>query len=183
MDMTAPWRISNVRASTGSFSYHNGPDGALYAPDTCAELTTPALAIPAGATLAYDARYNLELNWDGVVVEISTDGGASWADLPPDGGYPATLSATGNPPINACGYAATQGAYTGSSNDAFLPKTTNLAAYAGSNVRIRWRFSSDPGAEEEGFYLDNVRILGGLDPDLVLRSGFEADDLGATTCN
>ena len=56
-----------------------------------------------------------------------------------------------------------------SNNDALTPWTqysSNLSpAYDGKTVRIRWRFTSDPGAEFEGFYLDtssvtNVRLAG-----------------------
>jgi hypothetical protein len=182
MNMQGVWRITNTQASTGIHSYHNAGDTGTYTADTCAAITTPPIQIPAGATLQYDARFDLELNWDGVIVEISTNGGATWADLPPTGGYPSTLSQTGNPPINACGYASTQGAYTGSSGGVFQAKSSSLAAFAGQTVQIRWRFTSDPGSEEAGFYLDNVRIPGvGPDPSLIMASGFE-DGEGPTSC-
>ncbi|MEO6595573.1 MAG: S8 family serine peptidase, partial [Planctomycetota bacterium] len=185
MTMESPWRISNTRASTGSFSYHNAGDGQTYLANTCAAITSPPFVVPNGASLTYDARYNLEVNWDGVVVEISSDGGATWSDLPPDGGYPATLSATGSPPVNACGYAATHGAFTGSSLTLFQAKTTNLAAFANRAVMVRWRFTSDPGSEEEGFYLDNVRVNGTgpvPDPGRIFGSSFEELE-GPTSCN
>ncbi len=184
MTMQSPWRITNTRASTGTFSYHNAGDGQNYLANTCASMSTPPFIVPAGATLNYAARYNLEQDWDGVVVEISTNGGASWADLPPNGGYPGTLSMTQNPPVNACGYPATQGAFTGSSLTLFQEKATNLASFAGRAVMIRWRFTSDPGSEEEGFYLDNVRVSGTstTDPDRIFGSSFEELE-GSTTCN
>jgi len=184
MTMQSPWRITNTRASTGTFSYHNAGDGQNYLANTCASLSTPPFVVPVGATLNYAARYNLELNWDGVVVEISTNGGATWSDLPPDGGYPGTLSETLNPPINACGYPFTQGAFTGSSLTLFQEKTNNLASFAGRAVMIRWRFTSDPGSEEEGFYLDNVRVSGTntTDPGRIFGSSFEELE-GPTTCN
>lgn len=133
----------------------------------------------AGSTLTYKARYNLELNWDGVVTEISTDGGNSWATLAPTGGFPSTLSQTGTPPVNACGYAATQAAFTGSSANAFNTFSSSLAAFAGQNVRVRWRFTSDPGSEEEGFYLDEVSVTNASTPgmclnnEVLLKDGFE----------
>src|SRR5690606_37419462 len=99
------------------------------------------------------ARYQMESQWDGVVMEISTDDGASWSDLAPTGGYPGNFSSTGNPPINACGYAASRGAFNGTTNGNFNSFNRSLAAYAGQTVRLRWRMSTDPGYEEEGFYL------------------------------
>lgn len=185
MTMGETWRISNTRASTGTFSYHNAGDGQSYLANICAAISTPPFTVPLGATLAYAARYNIEENWDGVVVEISTNGGATWTDLPPDGGYPATLSQTGSPPGNACGYVASQGAFTGSSATLFQEKTTNLAAFANRSVMIRWRFTSDSGAEEEGFYLDNVRVNGTpptADPARIFGSSYEELE-GPTTCN
>ncbi|HET7842923.1 MAG TPA: S8 family serine peptidase, partial [Xanthomonadales bacterium] len=159
------WNITNDRAFAGTLSYRNAPDGAgTYRADTCASLETPALQLQAGATLSYQARWNVEQNFDGVVTEISTDGGSTWADLPPSGGYPSSFSQTGNPPINACGFAASRGAYSGSSGGAFSARTSSLAAFAGQSVKLRWRFSSDPGAEEEGFYLDAVQVTNATVP-------------------
>jgi hypothetical protein len=179
MSMQGPWQITNVRASSGAFSYHNAADGQTYAPDTCAAITTIPVRVPPNGVLSYKARFNLEANWDGVVVEISTNGGASWADLPPAGGYPGTLSQTQNPPINACGYAATQGAFTGSSGGVFNTYTSNLTAFAGQTVLLRWRFTSDPGSEEEGFYLDEVSLPQTVPAGTLMISGFEDNDIGA----
>jgi hypothetical protein len=162
-----PWQVSNQQNHTagGSLAYHSGPDGSTYPPSTCGELTTPPIALQAGAPqLSYWARYDFELEWDGVVVEISTNGGSSWNDLPPTGGYPSTFAQTGNPPINACGYAATHGAFNGTPLTAWTKYTSDLTPYAGQTVQIRWRFSTDPGVELEGFYLDDVAITSAMAP-------------------
>ncbi len=177
LEMDAPWYLSNTNASAGTLSYRNSAPGSLlYSPDVCAAVTTPSLAITAGAMLSYKARFNLEQNWDGVIVEISTNNGATWAGLPPAAGYPGTLSATQG---NACGYPATQGAFTGSSANAFVTASSDLASFAGQNARIRWRFTADSGAEELGFFLDEVQITNSSTPaacsagDFVYRNGFE----------
>lgn len=168
MQADFPWQITSQQASNGTRSYHSAEDGGNYPPNTCARLMSPPLTIPANptpaASLVYQARYNLESNWDGVVVEISTDGGNNWADLPPTGGYPGNFSQTGNPPINACGYAASHGAFNGSSGGAFSNFSTDLSAYHGQTVLIRWSLSSDPGTEEEGYYLDQVQYKSVLVP-------------------
>ncbi len=181
MSMASPWRISNVRASTGTLSYHNANDNQTYTSDTCAAITSIPFTVPAGGTLQYAARYNLEQNWDGVVVEISTDNGATWTDLPPTGGYPSSFSQTGSPPVNACAFAATHGAFSGSSGGVFTNFSTSLASFAGQTVKVRWVFSSDPASEEEGFYLDNVQLpqAGNL-PDAMNRAGFEDSDVPPT---
>jgi hypothetical protein len=167
-----PWQIGVEHGHTGTHSYRNGPDFSPYSNLTCAALVTPPLALDANAELSYWARYNLEYQWDGVIVEISNDNGATWQDLPPAGGYPDTLAETqpsGQAPINQCGYPATKGAFTGPAgnppvtvdNHSLTPWTeykSSLAAFAGQTVKIRWRFTSDPATEFEGFFLDDVAV-------------------------
>jgi len=173
LTLEAPWQVTNVTASAGSYSYHNGSDAPPYLDNTCASIMTPSLAITAGATLSFQAKYDLEFQWDGVVQEISTDGGTTWVDLPPTGGYPSSFAQTTNPPVNACGYIASHGAFNGvttagsnadpgngTATAVFKPFTTSLASYAGQNVKIRWRFSSDPASGFSGFFLDQVQISG-----------------------
>jgi hypothetical protein len=82
---------------------------------------------------------------------------------------------TGSPPINACDYPSTQGAFTGTSTP-WTQFTHNLTPYAGQTVRIRWRLSSDPASEFEGFYLDDVAVTQAMTPsscgaDLRLAAG------------
>lgn len=73
MELGNPWYLSNSQFSAGALSYRNALPGALtYSPDTCAAITTPALAITAGASLSYKARFI----W-------SKTGMASWLKYPP----------------------------------------------------------------------------------------------------
>ncbi len=192
LSMQSPWQITRSAASDGDYSYHGAPDGRPYPDLSCAALVTPPLKLRANSTLAFKARYNLEFQWDGVVMEISDDDGTTWHDLPPLGGYPTTLAQTTNPPLNACGYAETQGAFSGVStansdaypdntatNAVFKPFAADLAAYAGRIVRIRWRMSSDAATAYSGFFLDEVAIgdgSGGSGPDdenTLFRDGFD----------
>jgi hypothetical protein len=46
----------------------------------------------------------------------------------------------------------------------FKPFTTSLASHVGQEVRIRWRFSSDPAAGFDGFFLDQVQVTGAAGP-------------------
>ena len=74
------WSVSDTANSTpaGRFSYHSAMRGSVvHGSQLCAALTTPPLELLGGASLTYDASYNLEEGWDGVVVEISTDGGVA----------------------------------------------------------------------------------------------------------
>jgi len=110
-------------------------------------------------------------------MEISTDGGNTWNDLPPTGGYPSSFAQTLNPPVNTCAYPASHGAFNGVTTAGsnanpnnggvtavFKPFAADLAAYVGQTVQIRWRFSSDPAAGFDGFYLDQVQVTGAAGP-------------------
>lgn len=180
MSLGSPWSFSNNFASAGTFSYRNAADNVTnYSADTCASITSPVFNLPAGTSvLTFKARYNLEVNWDGVVLEAAENGGA-FAPVTPDGGYPSTFSQTGSPPVNACGYAASQGAFSGSTASAFQTFTRTFTGASPRTVQLRWRFSSDPGSEEAGFYLDEVRFTNASRPaacgpqDNVFANGFE----------
>ncbi len=181
MELEAPWQVSDEEVFSGIYHYKNAANGANYPNNTCAAMTSPIIDLQnANPTLSYQAKFDIEINWDGVVVEISTDGGSSWADLPPDGGYPSDFSMTQNPPINACGYPASQGAFGGNSAGLFQQFAHNLSAFAGQSVQIRWRFSSDGGAEENGFLLDDIEITDASRPGVcsltneIFMDGFES---------
>jgi hypothetical protein len=166
-----PWRVSNQQNHTsgGGFAYHSASDGQTYPSLTCAAATTPQIALQAGQapSLSYWERHNLEFQWDGVIVEISTNAGGSWTPSTPSAGYPDTLAQTGVPPANSCGYQSTQGAFTGPAAQTLTPWTQythDLTPYAGQTVMLRWRMSSDPAAEFEGFYLDDIAITKAMAP-------------------
>lgn len=178
------WGISNQFASSGSRSYHTGGQAFNHGDMQCTSIETPALTVPANGELSFMARYNLEYQWDGVVTEISTDGGTTWADLPPAGGYPTTFNTGTTGTINACGFPNGTGIYSGVTTAAsnadpnnnatpvFKPFRIALGSYVGQNVKIRWRLSSDPGLNYAGFFLDEVRMG---DYAILFRNGFDFD--------
>jgi len=186
--LESPWQITNTAASAGTFSYHNAGDNELYPAGACASIETPELTLQAGSTLSYKAQYDVEFEWDGVVTEISTDGGTTWNDLPPDGGYPSDFSQTQG---NGCNYPASQGAFNGVSTASdpanpnngvatpvFLDWSSSLSSYSGQTVKIRWRFTADGGAEFSGFWLDEIAIGNGSSSDTIFANGFETTSGG-----
>ena len=166
MNLTSVWSISAEQSSNGSLSYRSAIEGSnTYPANTCASMYSSTFTIPVSPasppSISYQARYNVEADWDGVVVEISTNGGASWVDLPPNGGYPNDFSSTQG---NSCNYAPSQGAFNGNSSGVFQPFAHDLSAFQGQTVQIRWNLSTDGGAEEEGFYLDQLNYNNILAP-------------------
>jgi hypothetical protein len=172
----------------GVYAYRNAGPGAgnTYAPNVCAEMQAPPLTVGATAVnLRYWERHQVEYHWDGIAVEYAVNGGA-WNDVPPPSNSTAagcavtddttgweTLGCTQEPPVNACGYPSTKNAFNGllaggtTCND--FATSTAVTPYAhrchpitglapDDTIQFRWRFTSDPGAEYAGFYLDDIAV-------------------------
>jgi choice-of-anchor B domain-containing protein len=165
----AAWDVTTARARTGSRSYFSG-----YASSDCLALALPPLTLTAGqaSTLSFWTVHDIETGWDGGVVEVSTNGGASWLPLTPTPGYPGAF----NNGTDACGYATGQGSFTGT-NLTWTPYSVSLAPYAGSTIGLRFNFSTDASINREGWYLDDLAVTHAQVPgpcasDLLFRDGF-----------
>ena len=117
--------------------------------------------MPTGATLSFHHDYDTETGFDGGVVEISTDG-VVWSDLGPhaiEGPYNGSISACCSSPIGG------RPAFTGSSGGYVRTRFT-LSAFAGSQVRVRFRMvtdsvrfrSTNPIVEGTGWWVDDVEL-------------------------
>ncbi len=88
-----------------------------------------------GPKLSFDYKYNTENNFDGVVLQYSTDDGTSWTDFDDWTGAGSTAGS------------------------AYLKGEYDLTFLAGeSSVMFRFFLSSDFIVTREGFAFDNVRI-------------------------
>ena len=134
----------------------------LYADDYPGVITdssvvmTNGVTIPANAFLHFAHAYGFEKpNFDGGVVEYSTDGGSSWLDAAPlffdNVGYSGTVnSLTGNP-------LAGRQAFVGDSHG-YVSSRFNLSLLSGQTVKFRWRMGLDNGGFDWGWWLDDIRI-------------------------
>ncbi len=109
--------------------------------------------------------YSTENSWDGGNVKISTDDGATWTVIIPDGGYPDdAIVGLGNEP----GYTANSGDWTLAVFD--------VSAYLGLTVKYRWHFGSDSSVNSyPGWYIDDVLIGFGPPPDYGALEGTVTD--------
>jgi len=108
------------------------------------------------ATLTFDTYYAIEEQWDFGFVQISTDGGATWTSLAND--YTTSdIVPEGHPDIvaNLPGFTG-----FGSGNMAF-----DLSGYVGSEVMIAFRYMTDWGYTEQGWFVDNIAINGQIVDD------------------
>lgn len=144
-----------------------------YGPSECGYIETPALPgalVDANPVLAFDHWYEIEslttsTTWDGGFVLASTDGGATWSELTPNGGYPRAVTSTGN--VDACkatygfGNGGVVGGVYGGDKQQFDPATFGLAGLAGAqDVRIRFVFASDGSVSYDGWFIKNVTVAG-----------------------
>lgn len=104
--------------------------------------------------LSFWHNYNTEDGWDGGMVEISTNAGASWADLGSqmtENGYNGNLGTGSNNPLGG------RNAYTGNSNG-WVKTTVSLLPYANQNALFRFRFGSDDNTTVTGWYIDDILL-------------------------
>ncbi|WP_169433308.1 T9SS-dependent M36 family metallopeptidase [Lewinella cohaerens] len=110
--------------------------------------------------LVFYHQYSTEVDTDGGVVEISINGGADWEDVGADNfienGYNSELASGSGNPLSG------RPAFSGASGGEFLRSVVDLTAYAGETVLIRFRFGSNDSNAREGWYVDDISLMGNL---------------------
>lgn len=156
------WHVSGEEFVSSPYAWFCGdPDGGTYRHSMDASLYSPQLLLGAGATLRFRHWAEMEYDgspgyeqyyWDGAVVELSSDGGASFFAIEPEGGYPYRI--TPNPASPFAGHRPCFGGTTGGWQQAVF----DLGAYAGDSVQIRFRFGTDRWLEYRGWFLDDIMV-------------------------
>ena len=167
------WHLDDYRNHTpgGSWCWKFGGSGAdKYAHYSHGALVTPELCLGPNATLTFWHYIRAELETgdyasDGGIVELSTDGGETWNQIAPQGGYPHRIypgTSTPIPPETPC-FAWTSG---------WTQVQFDLSSYEGP-ARIRFNFGSgEHFGTEEGWYVDDVVVT-----DDVAAVKIDDDDL------
>lgn len=188
LSLAGAWRVSNQQNHTtaGTYAYHNAEDGRHYPSGACYAATTLPIYLQPATTpiLSYWIRYDVDFYGDGLVTEISTNGGSTWAVLTPAEGYPHyMMDPTG------CGYGGGQACFNGPVLvDGWLTNwaqyTHDLSAYVGQSVMVRWNFSSNSGYEGEGVYLDDISVTNAtVNAGCPRRDGLIELDAASYTCS
>jgi Thermolysin metallopeptidase, alpha-helical domain len=112
-----------------------------------------SVTLPAGAYLHFAHAYGFENpNYDGGVLEYSTNAGGSWSDagsLFVANGYNGPLASSN--PLGA------RSAFRTDSHG-YISSRLNLASLADQSIRFRWRMGLDSVGADWGWWLDDVRI-------------------------
>ena len=156
------WSAASTAAQGGTYSAFAPDVGGVS--DQRLQLVN-AVGIPAsgvtGAQLTFWHRYNFEgsgaSNYDGGVLEISTDGGGVWVDAGShmdSGFYNGSISTFyGNPLAGRSAWVQTSPNYP-----FFYQSTVDLLSYAGQSVLVRFRQGDDNSGVGPGWWIDDVQI-------------------------
>lgn len=118
----------------------------------------------ASLELRFKSWYEIEKDYDYGYVQVSTDGGDTWTNLPslegtttntnPNSnnrgeGITCVSSAQGDP---SCGVVAYP-------EPAFITDRFNLNAFIGQDFILRWAYSTDPGLAMRGWVIDDIELV------------------------
>ena len=131
-----------VRPTTGDTAWMTGTSNA-----TTATLDLPLAHLTADAKLSFDLFIDTEDQWDPFSLQVSRDGGTTWASLP----YRLKDRDFRQQTIE--GPLAVSGLRRWMKAEAQVP--------AGDNLVIRWRHTTDNLYLGRGVYVDNIKLRGG----------------------
>jgi hypothetical protein len=133
------WFVETTSGSlSGTKRFAIGVLGSGYLDDTNASLTSPSFSLlgKSSATLSFYFKHKTEAQFDKLWVEVSTDGGGTWTQVGPT----RSSQSTGWPN--------------------WVLTSISLTPYVNkSNVRIRFRFTSDDSFTSWGAALDDVFVV------------------------
>jgi len=146
------WGTDNTQQHSGNYSFNESPYN-HYANNLTAIMTIASplnLSELSSCWLDYWARWDIESQWDFCQIEVSTNG-SSWT--PMEGLYTNAGSGIGVQPAGEPGYDGSQATW--------VHEMIDLDSYAGqSNLWFRFEFKSDGGVYGDGFFVDDIQLLG-----------------------
>jgi len=145
------WTVDNTVGS---------PPASLYSGsgDNLDRAIIQEVAVGAGL-LTFETQYVTEAGYDYGYVQVSTDGGETYESISCTDSIPAPLGP---------GFEGDSGGW--------IAETCDLSAFAGQTVLLSFRYVTDPGVIEAGFWIDNVDVDG-----TVLTAGTTLDGWSSMT--
>ncbi|MFO0589370.1 MAG: M36 family metallopeptidase [Polyangiaceae bacterium] len=154
---------SRIQDASGNYKWQ----GLDFGSQSDTSLTSADIQVSANGSFvftfehAFSFEKDATANWDGGVIEITTDGGTTWTDVsqytaPGYGGVIGTANNSGQNPLGGRqGYVGASANYP-----AMVPVTLNFgSALAGKTVKIRFRAGSDLASAAPGWTIDNLGVL------------------------
>lgn len=148
------WGISTTEFFSPSQSFTDSPSGnygnnqnksIILQSANSIDLTSTSLL---EANLTFQAKWDIENNYDYVQVEVSTNNGASWT--PQCGNY--TNTGVSTQPADG------QPLYDGIQSN-WIEESISLSDYLGQQILVRFQMVTDQSVNEDGFYFDDLKIV------------------------
>jgi hypothetical protein len=137
---------TGIAPPTGQYEWYSGQGNMIER-----TLERTVTEVPANAVLSFRTWFNIEQDWDYGWVEASTDG-VAWTKLTQLTALPSS-SATN---VNGSTKWEGAGAFTGTSNG-WQDARFSMGAFSGA-VHVRFRYSTDEGYNEQGWYVDDISL-------------------------
>ena len=123
------------------------------------------IAVPSGPDVKFRMwnNYIIEQDWDYGFVEVSTDGGATWAEqkvYDSTGKLVSTPDSYGDPNGRMKDYGGKKYGLTGDSGG-WRNDYVDLAPYAGQTIQLRLRYATDEAFLERGWFVDDLSLTNG----------------------
>lgn len=147
--------------ASGTNAYVTGLTTATYLPAAEIYLYTPNFNFSAAGayTLQFKTKFATEANYDGFIVEVSTNRGTSWTQLGNATSANWYNSTVAND-VGIGGFPPNTKFFSGTVST-FETKTFDVSSFAGqANVAFRFRFKADDTGELAGVAIDDFQITG-----------------------
>lgn len=166
MSPNPAWSVGGIGATWGStsadfFTGGRSQQASVAGSVTDQQLTSASITVPmddSSVNLTFRHRYELDQLLgncaDGGLIEISSDGGSTWAQADAEiisGGYDLAITSQSNPLVGSPAYCGSSG---------WTPVVIDLADYRGQNIRLRFRLGSDSSGSSGNWAIDTVRVDG-----------------------
>ncbi|MFN2332944.1 MAG: S8 family serine peptidase [Wenzhouxiangellaceae bacterium] len=171
------WALTDTRSFVGNFSW----DSVAVAQASDQRLVSPAIGLPGTPFLPLTLRFQnwreIEVDtpgqtcWHGAILEISTNDGASWIQVQDEDllsqPYDGTINDTNNPLSGLAAWCDQRGQWS--------ENVVDLSAWAGEEIRLRFRYGTDAIGNFEGWNIDDLSVEGcGVFEEVIFADGFEA---------
>ncbi|MCP4291331.1 MAG: DUF2817 domain-containing protein [bacterium] len=151
---TGGWGLTSPAGGYNSANSMNDSPGAEYpdnANNTMAMIQGMDLTGAMSGELTFYAKWDIEDNWDGCFLEVSTDGGSIWTPV----GTAFTSNSSGQGGQVPGGAPVFEGSHAN-----WTLNTVDLASYlTATDLRFRFRLSSDTSVTGSGFFVDDMEIM------------------------
>jgi hypothetical protein len=173
----------NTWAITTTAAYVHSGTQAMHATDPAStsdqRLVSPAIVLPSGqdpVVLEFWNSQSMESNgtacWDGGIVEITTNGGTTWTQIP----GVSMLTDPYNGPFSGGNPLGTVDAWCGDPQ-AYLNSIVDVTSWAGQTVNFRFRLGSDSSVgRTDGWNLDDILVQSCTTDTMPFLDGFETGD-------